>query len=146
MRESLPAEFQDEAVRRLATDINQLMRELVEEGEPQTLFRDLKMKFVKVKLGHVKLRLAKLKQSLQHHLELLEDRLRDDERDEDVRYYVALVTEHLADMWLMEALLERVTKCSERTHRGAELSFGRPSARSSELEAAGEAVQLHEAV
>lgn len=102
--------FQDAAWQKLASDAEDLVREMVEQRSQTELFGELKQRFVKLKLGHLKLRLLNLRQSLQQHLAMLEEELIVEPDDEGSRYLLAQGAEQLADMWLMESLLDRLAR------------------------------------
>lgn len=102
--------LQDAAWQRVASDVEDLVREMVEQKGHTELFGELKQRFVKLKLGHLKLRLVHLKQNLQQQLAMLEEELLSDSDDDQAMYLLSQGTERLADMWLMESLLDRLSR------------------------------------
>jgi hypothetical protein len=102
--------FQDDAWQKLAADAEELVCEMVEQRTQTELLGELKQRFVKLKLGHLKLRLLNLRQSLQQHMAMLEEEILVEPDDEAARYLLAQGAEQLADMWLMESLLDRLSR------------------------------------
>jgi hypothetical protein len=102
--------LQDEAWQNMASDVEDLVREMVEQKSHTEFFGELKQRLVKIKLGHLKLRLVHLRQNLQQQLAMLEEELLIDSDDDQSMYLLSQGTERLADMWLMESLLERLSK------------------------------------
>lgn len=101
--------LQDDAWQHVASDVEDLVREMVEQKGHTELFAELKQRFVKLKLGHLKLRLVNLKQNLQQQLGMLEEELAECD-DDQAMYLLSQGTERLADMWLMESLLDRLSR------------------------------------
>jgi hypothetical protein len=106
--------LQDEAWQHVAADVEELVREMVEQKGHTEFFGELKQRLVKLKLGHLKLRLVHLKQNLQQQLVMLEEELLADSDDDQVMYLLSQGTERLADMWLMESLLDRLSRSGSR--------------------------------
>lgn len=127
--------LQDEAWQRVASDVEDLVREMVEQKGHTELFGELKQRFVKLKLGHLKLRLVKLKQNLQQQLAMLEEELLFDSDDDQSMYLLSQGTERLADMWLMESLLERLSRNESQSsddHWTNSMLYSTASSRSSD--------------
>ena len=110
MTRNISEYFPEETWQEIATEAEDLVREIVEERGH--VFGELKRRFVKLKLGHLKLRLSRLKTSMQQQLEIFETRLHLNRDDDEARSLLTQGTERLADMWLTESLLERLAKSS----------------------------------
>lgn len=134
MRLRPPEVRHEKECHQLASDVDSLLRELVAASGSPMPDRDFKQRQVKLKLEPLKARVGSLKQCLHEHLRILEERRLQDRTDLEARYLAAAGAEHLADLWLMENLLDRLTGPTEKKSQLAgDYTYALPSARSSEF-------------
>lgn len=134
MRLRPPDPRHEKECHQLASDVDTLLRELVAASGSPLPDRDFKQQQVKLKLAPLKARVSKLKQCLHEHLRLLEEQRLRDRTDLEARYLAAAGAEHLADLWLMESLLDRLASPTEKKSQlVGDYTYALPSARSSEF-------------
>ena len=111
---NLPNVSHEDIWQQVAVEVDDLLRELVEQGGVSRPRCDVRLGTMRPKLENLKARLGTLKQRLHEHLHQLEERSLFDRADADARGLVTRGAERLADLWLMEGLLDRLAGPAEQ--------------------------------